>query len=62
MGVSWGGWPIGVSTLRVFGSGDCSGAAFTSWSAPQDGGAQGPGSCVDVRGYNESVGSVTSVF
>ena len=42
VGISWGGWPIGIHTLKVFESDDCSGAAFTSWSAPQNGGA-GPG-------------------
>jgi hypothetical protein len=61
VGISWGGWPIGIHTLKVFESDDCSGAAFTSWSAPQNGG-QGPGSCVDVGGFEERVGSVMSVF
>lgn len=61
MGISWGGWPIGINTLNVFESDDCSGGAFTVWKAPQNGG-QGPGSCVDVGGFEERVGSVLNVF
>lgn len=45
----------------MFESFDCSGAAFTSWGAPQNG-AQGPGSCIDVGGFEETVGSVMNVF
>jgi len=60
VGISWGGWPIGVSTLNVFESANCSGAPFTTWNAPQS--MQGPGSCIDIGGLKERVGSVMNSF
>ena len=56
VGISWGGWPIGLSTLNVYESTNCSGAPFMTWNAPQN--PQGPGSCIDVGGLETEVGSV----
>lgn len=60
VGVSWGSWPLGVGTLDVFESVDCSGSAFETWKAPRS--VMGPGSCVDVGGVGRRIGSVMNRF
>ena len=59
VGISWGSWPLDVSTLEIFESDDCTGDSWTNWVVGQD--KNGPGSCFEVKDLERGVGSLKIV-
>ena len=60
LGISWGSWPLGLSSLTLYEDGECKQQVGHISSSQVSGGEHGPGTCVDISQYGGHIGSVQS--